>query len=446
VRYKFDVEGGGKLPVGSAAVSDSAGDGVPSLWREARDPEAARVWTEFIQPLAEELREQARFLSEASVVRFEHVVPSAFTDPTSAEQVRANAEAAFLTMADALARRSDPTSVQLPEGLVAGARSRAQMGFTLAPLMRAFRLAHEDVANWMRAQLDAREDSDADRDTARALCSKWLFACTDTLATLYSEVYETERRTWMRTAAAVRTDMIAAIVAGEEEDSVRASSRLAYELNRHHVALLAWIESGLDNVAGQDAIRMQIERFASAAGADSSLIEPIGTRAAMAWVSRSVPFEAAELDAATRSDGVVALAVGEPAAGLGGFRRSHLEAGHARRVSSLVGGSRRVMRYGRVELVAIATLDLDRTRCFVERALGELVADDDASRRLAATLDVYLDENCSRSRAAKRLGIHENTITYRIRQVQEIIGRPIESDALRLGAALALLPAIRQGS
>jgi DNA-binding PucR family transcriptional regulator len=59
-----------------------------------------------------------------------------------------------------------------------------------------------------------------------------------------------------------------------------------------------------------------------------------------------------------------------------------------------------------------------------------------------STLGVYLEENCSRSRAAKRLGLHENTITYRIRRTQEVLGRPIESDSLRLSAALALMPVV----
>ena len=46
--------------------------------------------------------------------------------------------------------------------------------------------------------------------------------------------------------------------------------------------------------------------------------------------------------------------------------------------------------------------------------------------RLTATLRIYLDEHRSRSRTAKRLGIHENTVSYRIRQAEEILGRSVD--------------------
>jgi DNA-binding PucR family transcriptional regulator len=56
---------------------------------------------------------------------------------------------------------------------------------------------------------------------------------------------------------------------------------------------------------------------------------------------------------------------------------------------------------------------------------------------------VYLEENASRSRAAKRLGLHENTISYRVRQAEEALGHPLETHALELRVGLALLPAVR---
>jgi DNA-binding PucR family transcriptional regulator len=74
--------------------------------------------------------------------------------------------------------------------------------------------------------------------------------------------------------------------------------------------------------------------------------------------------------------------------------------------------------------------------------LGELGADDDVARRLAATLRVYLDENASRSRAAKRLNIHDNTVSYRVRQAQELLGRRVDERSLELRVALALHSAL----
>ena len=136
---------------------------------------------------------------------------------------------------------------------------------------------------------------------------------------------------------------------------------------------------------------------------------------------------------------VFAVALGRPARGVAGFRRTHEEAGHARRVASLAGRSPgSVTSYDSVALAALATVDLGQASRFVADQLGELAADDDTMRRLAATLRVFLDEQGSRARAARRLGLHENTIGYRIRQAEEILGRSVEENALELHVALVL--------
>ena len=72
--------------------------------------------------------------------------------------------------------------------------------------------------------------------------------------------------------------------------------------------------------------------------------------------------------------------------------------------------------------------------------LGPLAADDEATFRVATTLSVYLQENRSRVRAARRLTVHPNTVSYRVDQAQLILGRGIDTDSLDLAVALALLP------
>ena len=50
----------------------------------------------------------------------------------------------------------------------------------------------------------------------------------------------------------------------------------------------------------------------------------------------------------------------------------------------------------------------------------------------------YLDENGSRARTAKRLNVHENTVSYRLRQAEEILGRSVDKRTLELRVALTL--------
>jgi len=92
----------------------------------------------------------------------------------------------------------------------------------------------------------------------------------------------------------------------------------------------------------------------------------------------------------------------------------------------------------------MATADADQAASFVARILSPLAGDDEVTRRAAETLAVYLEENCSRSRATARLYVHANTVNYRVRQAEQILGRSIDSDAFDLQVALALLPAVRR--
>ena len=133
-------------------------------------------------------------------------------------------------------------------------------------------------------------------------------------------------------------------------------------------------------------------------------------------------------------------AFGSPGVGVAGFVRSHREAVHARRIAQLTqqrAGT--VTQYGTVALAALASADVEEARAFVRTELGQLVGDDDQSTRLSATLRVYLEENMSPSRASRRLGVHENTITNRIRAAQELLPYPIEQRACELQVALRLI-------
>jgi PucR C-terminal helix-turn-helix domain/GGDEF-like domain len=412
-------------------------------WDAARAPSAQEAWRDVLQPLGEELRREAQSLSEQAIVRIIELVPAAFADPMSDEQVRANCEAAYVAFGLSLETGSDPMGLELPPSIVAGARSRAQRGFPLPSLLRGFRLAHRSVADWATTQISSRAAVVQQREALR-LCSAWLFVAIDRMATLYTEAYTTERERWYRSAAAIRAATIERVLAGEERESGPASTRLGYQLDRHHIGLLAWIGPSSDAEAGHELLDAEIERFAALTGAETALVDPIGVLAARAWIGRVKPFDDATLDAPPRTAREVSIAFGEPATGLEGFRRSHVEATHARRVAAMLGRSGgAVTRYRDVELVAIATIDLERSRGFVQRALGELLHDDDATLRIVSTLRVYLEENRSRTRAARRLRIHENTISYRIRQAEDILGGSVDSNALNLSVALALLPSVR---
>ncbi len=201
---------------------------------------------------------------------------------------------------------------------------------------------------------------------------------------------------------------------------------------------------------GQDtfaAIEAAIAQLRDRLGATRALVHPLGFLSIAAWIAARGGVSPRELDDLrfdTQASPGVRIAIGEPGHGIAAFRQSHNEAVEARRVAELAARpSGTVTRYASVALAAIATADLDQARAFVQRELRGLAGEDDLTARLTATLRTYLDEHASRSRTAKRLGIHENTVSYRIKQAEEILGRSVDQGTLELRVALALAHVVR---
>lgn len=85
----------------------------------------------------------------------------------------------------------------------------------------------------------------------------------------------------------------------------------------------------------------------------------------------------------------------------------------------------RTARYGDVTMLSVLR-DTEEAQVVVDRVLGTLVAYDAAhSSDMVETLDTYL--RCERSwvRTAKAMGLHRQTVVYRIQRVEDITGRRI---------------------
>ena len=94
----------------------------------------------------------------------------------------------------------------------------------------------------------------------------------------------------------------------------------------------------------------------------------------------------------------------------------------------------------------VANSHPDELRRFVEDVLGKLLAEDDACTELVRTLDSFYENGRSVRLAAERLGVHENTVRYRLSRVQAITGLDVAADADdQLSVQVALLVLRLQG-
>jgi hypothetical protein len=82
---------------------------------------------------------------------------------------------------------------------------------------------------------------------------------------------------------------------------------------------------------------------------------------------------------------------------------------------------------------------------FAEASFGTLVRD--ASKAdLLATLRSFFDNMASIRRCAVCLGVHENTIRYRLARIEELTGMPVTHDPdAQLRARLSMLVLMLQG-
>ena len=95
--------------------------------------------------------------------------------------------------------------------------------------------------------------------------------------------------------------------------------------------------------------------------------------------------------------------------------------------------------------VFLATADAEAVKVFADSTFGGLVRDP-SKKQLLATLGCLFDNMGSIRRCALRLGVHENTIRYRLTRIEELTGLSITHDPdAQLGARLALLVLMLQG-
>jgi DNA-binding PucR family transcriptional regulator len=371
-------------------------------------------------------------------------------DPELRASTYASTDSVLRLIVDLARTERSPSVAIPPPAAVDYAREFVRRGLPLDSLLRAYHIGQATF--FRRWSTKAHETITDPHDLTEAveLGASWTFDYIERLSDGLVQRYGEERERWVRSAAALRAQVIDAVLAGELENPERASRRLGYELARNHLAFAIWSDAPHDR--GDIALAM-IERAAvhlvSSLGMATPLLVPRARLCLAGWIGSPRDGHTADLERAhvdVQSFPTVLAAFGSPGSGVAGFARSHREAFQARRIAQL--SQQRpgtVTQYDAVALAALASTDVEQAREFVKAELGRLVGDDDQSRRLGATLRVYLEENMSPSRASRRLGVHENTITNRIRAAQELLPHPIEQRACELQVALRLIRLAQSG-
>jgi len=319
-------------------------------------------------------------------------------------------------------------------------RGLVRRGIALPTLLRAYRLGHGWLWDHLSQLLTEREDEIGALAVARDQASAYLFTYIDRISGVLVEAYGTEQERVARSAEQLRAETVRSLLADEIVDADVASRRLRYELDRHHLALQ--ISSRTTETRGLERVAEELVEIAGLAG---PLVVPATLATYDVWGASAEPIATAALAALasfTPPEGV-RIAVGRPGHGIAGFRRSHAEARQAARVAAIAGTTAAdVTTYDRVEVVSMLCGDLPRARDFVAGRLGPLAGDSEAMARLRETVLAVIVAGGSTSKVAKDLYLHQNTVGYRVRRAEELIGRRVTDDLVGIVTALTLADAL----
>lgn len=336
---------------------------------------------------------------------------------------------------------ADPRSAVAPPEALAWAAEVGRYGLPVETLLRIYRVGHATISQRWLDELSAHATDPAVLAEAASATSAYLFTYVDAVLQPIIAGYIAERERRLSEAQSVRESELRQVLAGDSVDIAQASNRLRYRLDRWHVGFVAWVPDG--DPASISRLEPAGRAVAKALGVDEPpLTMAAATQVLYGWVGAWTELSTDPLSAI---DGVQ-VSMGSPGRGLDGFRLSHEQARLARRLSRLRrDGGPATIQYADCDVAALLASDLDQARRFVTSVLGVMADDEPAHRKLLDTVAVYHREGMSISRTAARLGIHANTVTYRVRRVVDASGET-DSGSLRLRAAVELAAYVGRSS
>jgi len=139
--------------------------------------------------------------------------------------------------------------------------------------------------------------------------------------------------------------------------------------------------------------------------------------------------------------GSASVGIGNLANSVGELARSHLEARQALRLTRRAGGRGRVASYrslGAFRLL-LEVQSPDALRRFVEELLGTLLKyAQSRDTPLLETLEALSSARWVRRAAARQLGIHINSMSYRVERIQSLTGLQLDDPETRVAISIAL--------
>lgn len=238
----------------------------------------------------------------------------------------------------------------------------------------------------------------------------------------------------MQGTLARRMGTVTAILRGEPTDLSGASVALGYPLQRHHTAMVGWVHdddrpAGLTRAASAFATQVA-ELFGGQAFYVAS-----GTSGAWGWPATSREPDLSLIMQLGIPPGV-SVTVGNTGCGLDGFRRSHKDARATQRLFADGVPGNHPLLYDDVELAILLGTDMEGLRALVKRDLHGLADPSPGTAKIRQTLLAFYTQSQHLGLTPDSLGIHKNTVRYRLQQAQNLLTHPLDQRRAKVEMAL----------
>ncbi|WP_026912061.1 PucR family transcriptional regulator [Patulibacter minatonensis] len=303
----------------------------------------------------------------------------------------------------------------------------------LLHLLRAYRIGVSDLWQIWAAHVRDTVSDPVEAHEVLALSTAQLFTFMDRMSEQFTDRWADARRRHRQGLDVSPEELVRGVLLGQVGDR-EALARLSYDSERTHVAVVI-----PDLLPDGETERIVSRARLAVRALTISVSEAAGT---VIWFGLSGTPDTRTLNALADSLGNVrGLGIGEPARGADGFRSTYREALDARRIAALRRSTGPTW-YHDVALLSALCADPVRARALVRSELGPLLSDDEGRRRLRETLAAYLEAGESHVAASAELHVHQKTVAYRIKQVEDLLGRKIADRRTELEAALLVHRAI----
>lgn len=338
---------------------------------------------------------------------------------TLAEDVHAHCAAHAALMIESVREDREPRREELGFARHAAAR-RVRQGIPLAGFLHAFRLGHRTMWD---AIVRAAPDSPSGREAALTL-ARPAMRYIDVVSTHVAESYLKEEQRLLATADRERRDLLENLLAGRVPAPADTPAAAA-GIEAHELLLVAVARVASEGAADPNDLHRAAEVLATrlaTADAEPLVVARQGEIVALipAGVPRTDPLArlrgAQELLAERRAM-QTRIGVSAPCDGLAAVAQGYAEARQAL--------LRTTEAHTLVALEELSTFDYlvataDPAAWQVARRTSAALVREAA---MSDTVMAYVDCDLDVARAARLLGVHPNTVRYRLRRVGEVTGR-----------------------